>query len=255
MIGFKTIEEFNLAECEDYLARTDISSGERQRAEKRKAYLISLKDEDEPHVTSSKSIIKEFPEYNFIPTPVLRGPKEKKSKYGRSPISIGCFFLLAGAILLGLMAFYYSEGGRYGMIEEHYKDSYQKDNNWEDKKKADNMRDEKRISYNVAEVLLSTGIPVFACGLLLIAIGYGYRKYFNPIKTVADYILKNRKQGCRMNRMIFVRNRKFGVLTTSYNQVIVPPEYDKLLWRDKNILYAEKCGREFLIDIMGNELT
>lgn len=32
MLGFKIIEEFTLAECEEFLKRTDISDEERQRA-------------------------------------------------------------------------------------------------------------------------------------------------------------------------------------------------------------------------------
>jgi hypothetical protein len=33
ILGFKTIEEYTLFECEDYLKRTDISESERQRAD------------------------------------------------------------------------------------------------------------------------------------------------------------------------------------------------------------------------------
>lgn len=77
MIGYKTIEEFTLKECDAYLKRTDISEEDRQRTAQRKAYLSSLKpelvseletnNESETNVPQ-KTIMELFPKYKFMPT-------------------------------------------------------------------------------------------------------------------------------------------------------------------------------------------
>lgn len=167
-----------------------------------------------------KSIIDEFPEYDFVPTSVMGGPKEKTPKYGKIPIRIGLVLILAGGVLLGLMVNYYNKhhGG-------------------------------------LAETMMSVGIPVFSVGIFLVILGYVFRKKGHPIKTVADYVSKNMKFGRRKGLIIFVKNRKFGVLKLGFNEIYVSPEYDKLSWRNKNILIAKKDSTEFLIDIYGNVLS
>lgn len=74
----------------------------------------------------------------------------------------------------------------------------------------------------------------------------------HALNEVADYI-SIKWYGRKY--LIFVKNRKFGVLT-DFNMIQIPAEYDKLSWKEKNrILVAEKNGETFLIDIFGNRLS
>ena len=66
MLGYKTIEEFTLEECETFLGRTDISEENRQCAQKRKEYLMHMPPPPPP--PPEKTIIERFPEFDFSPT-------------------------------------------------------------------------------------------------------------------------------------------------------------------------------------------
>ena len=112
----------------------------------------------------------------------------------------------------------------------------------------------KRYHYLESRVMAPIGGTLFGIGLLfLLPMGYSARKT-QSIKVVADYI-STRKNGRQKMHVIFVKDRKFGVLNANFNNVVVPPKYDKLSWTtNKDMLMAEKDGESFLIDIYGVRL-
>lgn len=199
---------------------------------------------DQPSVKISgfpnHPIIEEHPEFDFVPTSVLLGKTSKKKSYGWIPISIGALLTLGGIVLLILM-FYYSvklDGVKHSYYSD-YRIGRHLENHYND----------------LVSFMMVIGIPVASCGLITLILGLIYKKNFTPIKTIADYIPRNKRVGKCKRRMIFVKDRKFGVLKKGFNKILAPAEYDKLTWRDTNTLYAEKNKRRFLIDIYGNELT
>lgn len=106
-----------------------------------------------------------------------------------------------------------------------------------------------------APPILTIICAILLFGLILVGIGFTYYKKSHPIEMVADYISKNKAVGKRKSLVIFVKSRKFGVLESGTNRIRIPAVYDKLLWRDKNILVASSDGMTFLIDIFGNKLS
>lgn len=95
MLGFKTIEQMTLNECEEYLNRTDISEEERNRAEQRMSELISITatTHEESFSVSSpvykESIVEKFPEYGFTPVSLIPGA----SKHPAIQLKIGLCLL------------------------------------------------------------------------------------------------------------------------------------------------------------------
>lgn len=68
MLGFKTIEEFDLQECEAFLKRVDVSEEERQRAERRKTQLIKVAS-NHPVQRTPMTVIDRFPNTKFVMNP------------------------------------------------------------------------------------------------------------------------------------------------------------------------------------------
>lgn len=267
MIGFKTIEEFTLAECNAYLVRTDISEADRQRALNQRNYLIGQMPPTPKTPTLSqtppqpKTIIEMFPEYGFKPTSLLPGPATKGKSYARVPILIGYFLLLAGLVCLGLMTYYYSEESKYRGLEEFYKeiaDRYSEEGDNESSYEASRTQYEmerKKIDMNeLAEyIMLPIGVPLTCVGVIVLLIAYSCRRQ-TPIKAVADYVSTTGK-GVNKGRPIFVKSRMFGVLKHGSSQVIVPAEYDKLTWATGKFLFGEINGKTLLVDTKGNRCT
>ena len=97
--------------------------------------------------------------------------------------------------------------------------------------------------------------PIIILGIVLLIMGFVGRVKRRSLKKFVDYLSGKRGAGKQKKMRIFVKNRKFGVLRKGLYKVFVPAEYDKLSWRGKKILDAEKDGRHFIIDIYGNELN
>ena len=222
MIGFKTIEEFTLAECDAYLVRTDISEADRQHALNQRNYLIGQMPPTPKTPTipqtppQSKTIIEMFPEYGFKPTSLLPGPATKGKSYARVPILIGYFLLLAGLVCFGLMTYYYSEESKY-------------------------------------ELVGGLGFFLTWVGVMFLLVAYSYRRK-TLVKAIADYVSTTGK-GVNNGRPIFVKGRMFGVLKYRYSKVIVPAEYDKLTWATGKFLFGEINGKTLLVDTKGNRCT
>lgn len=105
------------------------------------------------------------------------------------------------------------------------------------------------------DFLVWFGFLLSIFGILLLIMGFVGRAKHRSLKKFADYLSGKRGVGRQKKMRIFVKNRKFGVLRKGLYKVFAPAEYDKLSWRGKNILDAEKDGRHFVIDVYGNELN
>lgn len=68
MLGFKTIEEFTLTECDVFIQRADIGESERQRAICRKNQLIACK-KPEQHIDMPQTVIERIPNIKFVLNP------------------------------------------------------------------------------------------------------------------------------------------------------------------------------------------
>ena len=96
-------------------------------------------------------------------------------------------------------------------------------------------------------------LPIVYVSIPLILMGAYAKKHGNALIDVADYIATKKRGRCGGCRF-FIKNKKFGVLGYC-NSIVIPAEYDKLLWwKGHQILEAVKDDRRFLIDIKGNEL-
>lgn len=222
MHGFKTIEEFTLEECEAFLKRNDISDEDRRRVEKRKDWLLAHPSETQlkPEPPQRpKTIAEEFPEYGFVLANTLEGEALKRKSHGRKPITIS-WIVIAVEIVFVLL---------YSWSE----------NSWGD---IQNMED-------LFWILSCIGLPFPVVGLTGLIIAHTMRKKFNP-----DYISES-NTGRRGKRMIFVKNRKFGVSHTRSVKVVVPAQYDKLSWLNDDVLLGRENGKYLLIDKDGTPLT
>ena len=223
MKDYKQIESLTLEECESYLKDPNLSQTERQYVEQHREEMMKW--------PWKKSIMEEFPEYGFKPTSLLvkRAGNPSKVFY----LAMGYTFLiltLISTVFCIIMSFLEGDGMPWWGI----------------------------ILFTIA----LNGPCVF-----LIIKGYSFKnKPFLDFKQEADYLATNRKllaNSLRDTKQFFVKNRKFGLITTSSrlkdamsSKILIPAEYDKLSWKEKNrILVAEKNGETFLIDIFGNRLS
>ena len=104
MKGYKLIEEFTLAECEEYLKRKDISEEDRQRAERRKTQLITVTS-NHPVQRTPMTVIDRFPNIRFV-----MNPKRHLIPgwfWWTLPIQLGVFIYSLGAMLILFWAFYH----------------------------------------------------------------------------------------------------------------------------------------------------
>lgn len=213
-------------------------------------------------VPPQKTIIEEFPEYGFRPTSLLGGPTIRSKSYGRIPILVGGIALLASFIVLGFMIYNFTEAAKYEKRAERYsKKSYEYYLQGENELQKKESENEKRMelkrekSENLAEnILLPIGIPLLYCGLICFALGCKYHKKYMPVKAVADYLSFSGK-GKSKGMAIFVKDRKFGVLKTGFNEVVVPAEYDRLTWQSTKHLFGEVDGKILLVDAKGKQCT
>jgi len=254
MIGFKTIEEFTLAECEAYLQRNDISEQDRQRAEKRKEELLRLISEQ-----PQKSILEEFPEYGFKPTSLMPGPATINNKL-KVLILLGVIVLLAGLVCSGLAVSYAVKEAKYEKMADYYLEKscdYAKEGEAqlekEAEQEAERMDDMTDRMADLEGIMGPIGGYVTFLGLCLFVTPLVFRKKLVPVQAVADYVSSSRK-GKNKTMLIFVKDRRFGVLK-EFNEVIVPAEYDKLTWQSKKYLFGEIDGKVLLVDTKGNRCT
>ena len=191
---------------------------------------------------------------SMLTTIALYNKKTKNKNCGKRTIILGYVFVVLGAIFLGLWIYCIVQKERYiSLINNIWKIEYE---NPDERSKQSVLYSELEHRYHYLEsrVMAPIGGTLFGIGLLfLLPMGYSARKT-QSIKVVADYI-STRKNGRQKMHVIFVKDRKFGVLNANFNNVVVPPKYDKLSWTtNKDMLMAEKDGESFLIDIYGVRL-
>lgn len=110
MLGYKTIEdieEFTLAECEAFLKRNDISEEDRQRAEKRRDFLIAPPKPSVHHDTPNipvENIMDRFSEYKFVPSSLAPMQRKDPARHLR----ISAWFGLIAYIVPGIICFVFS---------------------------------------------------------------------------------------------------------------------------------------------------
>lgn len=252
MLGIKTIEEFTLEECEAFLKREDISKDERQGAEKRKNWLLSHMPPPPPPQPEprKKTIMEEFPEYDFRPTSLLVGKAIKDKGYAKMPIIIGGFLILLSVVFWGLMS-------HYSILEKQVE--------------SDDYHMRHKYSDEIA-IFGGLGSMMLVFGICALSIGCVYRKKYMPIKAAADYVSYNKKgwqylppllvakvPGNGTGCVIFVKNRKFGVLKYGVSiyhvKIVIPSEYDSLTWLTSQFLLAERNGKKMIVDLVHNSCT
>lgn len=270
MIGFKIIEEFTLEDCESFLNRKDISQEERQQAERRRNYLQYLQDRNAEDlyddvvpesgsrpVSRPKTIMEEFPEYGFVPTTILGG----KKKMSVVLLLIGGIVTIVGVVLLCFGIRYNHIANSYERKADYYLEKaceYEK-LGYENKakemdKKWQEMDDRNAEMGEHADGMLVSGTYViFSCMAFfaVVLVGSKSRKF---IMAVADYFPMKRA-GFRGKWVIFVKDRKFGLLKQGRTKIVIPAQYEKLSWQQGNILMGEELGKCFLIDRKGKRLT
>ena len=75
------------------------------------------------------------------------------------------------------------------------------------------------------------------------------KKQLSEYDYIQDYTSRNEQY------VFIVKNQKFGLYNVMRIKIQLTPDYDFLSWKTKGkILNATKNGRQFLIDIDGNEL-
>lgn len=98
---------------------------------------------------------------------------------------------------------------------------------------------------------------------LLTYIICGYKKCSKntkPLKFYADYVQKYSYWGIFRKKktpkyVFFIKDNKFGILDVAHYKVYLSARYDYLEWREKKkYLNATLDGRNYIIDIYGNEL-
>ena len=254
MKGFKTIEEFTLTECEEFLKRNDISEEDRQRAEKQKKKLLQPEPEQ-----PQKSILEEFPEYEFMPTSLFGGKTTKEKNYGKIPIGIGYALLLLAIVFIGLSWHYDKRSEAYKEEMMKYREQHYDNNSYEYCRDYIDMESEASDMEDRSEWMVAVGSELLTIGVIILIIGYLYRKRRYPIRAVADYYATS-KIGRRDNCRIVVKARKFGVIQQSafgmeIVKLLIPTEYDRMTWQTFQLLFAEKDGKTKLIDITGKKGT
>lgn len=179
--------------------------------------------------------MEDFTDYRFKPVSLIKGPATKSSSYARIPILIGYAMTIAGFILLILLIVYAVE-----------RDQYDKKINWTD------GWDEYHYTYEyrhwahmdtLCVIMTSTGVPIFSVGVVILVLFYVLRRKHSPIQSIADYISTNKMVGKRKNLIIFVKNRKFGVMKKGLNKIVIPAQFDMLSWETKVFLWQKtmKC--------------
>lgn len=96
--------------------------------------------------------------------------------------------------------------------------------------------------------------------VVLIALGFTIVSLTDFIKYVkrchklkhSNYFMEDKK-----TKIVIITDRvKFGLLNRKKGKIILPIEYDKVLWNERNQVYeAIKDGRQFLIDKYGKVLS
>lgn len=262
MLGFKTIEQFTPAECDEFLKRTDIGDADRRRAEERRNFLLH---QPQP---AQKTILELFPEYGFMPTSVVKGNTFLKVlsvlfliaavgfyiaglvieirywEYNKEMAWIACASIMIPIIVLAMFfLFVYRKDNKHGEIVLLTIELL-------------------ALPIMILNTLVMDDHTVLAhCGdfwlllscftLIMLSLLYCRMR----IASIADYIAKKCFNKSSKRYFIFVKDRKFGIVKKGLYKTIVPAEYDKLSWRDDNTLAAEQDGQTFLIDIFGNRLS
>lgn len=225
MLGFKTIEEFTLVECDDFLQREDISDDARQRAIRRKNELIVCED-SEPPVDKPQTVMERFPDIRFVynrkvvPNYLIVGFLwlvvileiiiMNLYEYGTLNVPILC---LCGLLLVVMVKIYYK---RHMQLKNLF-------------------IEETKNRFILVSDLYKVGLCYKNTLRILVPI-----EYDSVVKNGSDYFVveKDGKKG--------VYKRK---------KIIIPIEYNDIQWNsNNNVFYAEKNGRQIIIDINGNEV-
>lgn len=162
-----------------------------------------------------QTIIERYHQYQFLPTTLA---KLKGSLWARFFLIIWTLFFLF--ILINII---------YLIVEEqHLK--------------------EPAVFITIMVFLL---IILTACKLLVKSFPNKFRR--KRLIKQADYI--QTYKSCKEKFVFYVKDNKFGLYDVKRFKVQLPANYDSLSWNiDNQILNVDQNGRQYTIDIYGNEL-
>ncbi len=215
MLGYKTIEEFDLQECEAFLNRADVSEEDRQRAERRKTQLIVSKQKaarNNPVQRTPMTVIDRFPNIKFVMNP--KRHFIPSWFWWTLPIQLMGTFCSMGGLLVLLWAFYHF---RHKQLKNRFIEE------------TDNK-------FKLVSDLYKLGLYNKNTLRILVPI-----EYDNIVKTALDFFVveKNGKKG--------VYKRKKLLIPVEYDKL----EWNST----NNVFNAEKDGRQILFDINGRKLN
>ena len=221
MRGFKTIEEFTLTECEEFLKRNDISEEDRQRAEKRRDVLIANQETVSSPDVSMENMMDKFPEYKFIPSALAPLQRKDPAKYYyRNAWPLLLCWIIPGVLFFVISSQVKKKGQVLTDIADYISTS------------------RTGVKWNYA---------IFARNRK-----FGLVNGINQIIIPAEY---DKLWWASRQGFLFAEKEGKCLLFDRLGNKLTK-EYDSLSWSDrKNILVAEKGGVKILVDVYGNELN